>query len=392
MIAVDSGGTGTYGYDADGLRVTRVGGEGPESYAYDLAGHAVSTIISNGNPQRKEVYAGSLHVATYNNDTTYFDARDWAGTERERSGVTGEAIETCTNLPYGDNQYCQGYGSSPLHFTGKMWDSETGLFYFGARYYNPTPGRWMLPDWSAVPAPVPYADLGNPQTLNLYAYVGNNPITHTDVDGHIDNSADQPGSPTMQNAASVGYNGTATPGGDAYASRVGQFEWASLTGGANPFAAANSWAQQQSNPTASVNGQSVTYTYPDGSKVTLSGTHAFRDNNPGDLRSGHGSIGRDGGFAIYPSLDAGVNALGATLTGKYADSTIGDTMKAFAPANDGNDPVKYAAALASAVGVPVSTKISSLSPAQLMTFQYNIAIKEGYNSAGNTATYTAPPQ
>lgn len=151
-------------------------------------------------------------------------------------------------------------------------------------------------------------------------------------------------------------------------------------------------AQQQSNPTASVNGQSVTYTYPDGSKVTLSGTHPFRDNNPGDLRSGHGSIGRDGGFAIYSSLDAGVNALGATLTGKYANSTISDTMKAFAPAADGNDPVKCAAALASAVGVPVSTKISALTPAQLMTFQYNIAIKEGYSASGNTATYVAPPQ
>jgi hypothetical protein len=121
--------------------------------------------------------------------------------------------------------------------------------------------------------------------------------------------------------------------------------------------------------TAKVKGNSVTYTYPDGSKVVLTGIHPFRDNNPGDLRSGHGSIGRDGGFAIYPSLDAGVNALGATLTGKYADSTITDTMKAFAPASDHNDPVKYAATLSSAVGVPASTIISALTPAQLMTFQ-----------------------
>lgn len=84
--------------------------------------------------------------------------------------------------------------------------------------------------------------------------------------------------------------------------------------------------------------------------------------------------------------------MGATLTGKYADSTIADTMKSFAPGSDGNDPVKYANTLASAVGVPVSTKISALSPAQLMTFQYNIAIAEGYNAAGNTASYIAPPQ
>ena len=100
----------------------------------------------------------------------------------------------------------------------------------------------------------------------------------------------------------------------------------------------------------------------------LPGTHPFRDNNPGDMRSGHGSIGRDGGFAIYPSLDAGVNALGATLTGRYADSTISDTIKSFAPGSDGNDPVKCALTLSSAVGVPVSTKISALTPAQLMAF------------------------
>jgi hypothetical protein len=67
-------------------------------------------------------------------------------------------------------------------------------------------------------------------------------------------------------------------------------------------------------------------------------------------------------------------------------------MKAFAPGSDGNDPVKYAATLASAVGVPVSTKISALTSAQLMTFQYNIAIAEGYNSANNTATYIASPK
>ena len=42
----------------------------------------------------------------------------------------------------------------------------------------------MSPDWSAKYEPVPYAKLGDPQTLNLYAYVLNNPLTHFDPDGH----------------------------------------------------------------------------------------------------------------------------------------------------------------------------------------------------------------
>src|SRR5437899_7437848 len=42
----------------------------------------------------------------------------------------------------------------------------------------------MTPDWSARPVPVPYADLTDPQTLNLYSYVRNNPLCKVDPDGH----------------------------------------------------------------------------------------------------------------------------------------------------------------------------------------------------------------
>src|ERR1700686_838841 len=56
--------------------------------------------------------------------------------------------------------------------------------YFGARYYSSTMGRFLTPDWAATPVPIPYAVMGNPQTLNLYSYVENNPITGTDPDGH----------------------------------------------------------------------------------------------------------------------------------------------------------------------------------------------------------------
>ena len=45
-------------------------------------------------------------------------------------------------------------------------------------------GRFMSPDWSAKAEPVPYAKLDNPQSLNLYAYVGNNPLIRIDADGH----------------------------------------------------------------------------------------------------------------------------------------------------------------------------------------------------------------
>jgi RHS repeat-associated protein len=59
-------------------------------------------------------------------------------------------------------------------FTGKERDAETGLDFFLARYYSRVEGRFMAPDWSSSPAPVPYAKLDNPQTLNLHVYVQNN--------------------------------------------------------------------------------------------------------------------------------------------------------------------------------------------------------------------------
>jgi hypothetical protein len=48
-------------------------------------------------------------------------------------------------------------------------------------------GRFLSPDSGAgatVGVPVPFADLENPQSLNLYSYVGNNPLSRVDVDGH----------------------------------------------------------------------------------------------------------------------------------------------------------------------------------------------------------------
>lgn len=72
-------------------------------------------------------------------------------------------------------------------FTGKERDAESGLDYFGARYYGSSMGRFMSPDYNGsddYTSPVPYADLSNPQTLNLYSYSGNNPATNVDPDGH----------------------------------------------------------------------------------------------------------------------------------------------------------------------------------------------------------------
>jgi RHS repeat-associated protein len=77
--------------------------------------------------------------------------------------------------------------SNHYKFGGHEHDNETGLEYYGARYYSGGLGRWVAADWSATPIPVPYAEFDNPQSLNLYGYVGGNPASKADPDGHDSN-------------------------------------------------------------------------------------------------------------------------------------------------------------------------------------------------------------
>jgi RHS repeat-associated protein len=137
-------------------------------FIFDLSGRTIAQLTA-GAWTRSEVYAGNSHVASFTSSATEFDYSDWLGTFRMRSDVSGNWLETCSSLPFGEDLTCTGSADiTPLHFTGKERDSESGLDYFGARHYASSMGRFMTPDWSRDPDPVPYADYENPQTLNLY--------------------------------------------------------------------------------------------------------------------------------------------------------------------------------------------------------------------------------
>jgi RHS repeat-associated protein len=191
MSSSDWGST-QYVYDAEGRRVakysTYLGNQPTAFYFYDNQGLSVAQLDGTGSSVRREIYAGSRHLATYDDQqhTTVYAISDWLGTERARSGVTGVLCQTITSQPFGDAQQVSGNCSpSNNFFTGKERDNESGLDYFGARYFASSMGRWMSPDWSKTPQGVPYATLSNPQSLNLYSYVLNNPIGNRDPDGHI---------------------------------------------------------------------------------------------------------------------------------------------------------------------------------------------------------------
>lgn len=86
--------------------------------------------------------------------------------------------------PYGGERDIALTCAQNYKFEGKERDTETGNDDFGARYYESRFGHWPSADWSAMPAPMPYANLANPQTLNLYSMARDNPETFADLKGH----------------------------------------------------------------------------------------------------------------------------------------------------------------------------------------------------------------
>jgi RHS repeat-associated protein len=135
--------------------------------------------------QHTNVWAGGKLLATYDMTGLHFYFDDPLGTRRVQTDYAGVIERTCASLPYGDGETCTPTPTEHL-FTGKERDAESGNDYFGARYYASSMGRFMSPDWAAQEEPVPYADLDDPQSLNLYSYVRNNPMDRVDADGHID--------------------------------------------------------------------------------------------------------------------------------------------------------------------------------------------------------------
>ncbi len=205
-----------YLYNGSGIRVAKgsitawscdpalSGFQTTDDYILGLAGEQVTEMGVGGATtgattsglvwEHTNVWAAGKLLATYDGGAVngavtsaglHFYLVDPLGTRRVQTDYAGNIENTCFSLPFGDGETC---GTTPTEhlFTGKERDTESELDYFGARYYSSTMGRFMSPDWSAKFEPVPYAKLDDPQTLNLYSYVQNNPLFSIDPDGHWD--------------------------------------------------------------------------------------------------------------------------------------------------------------------------------------------------------------
>jgi RHS repeat-associated protein len=166
---------GSYDYDGEGRRVMKTVGSAVTTYVYDAMGELMQEVQQGGAAEPAgrsylfQDHLGSTRLRVDSSGTRlgWWDYAPFGevvpGTLGGRSGVANAAYE----------------GLRPqMMFTGKERDAETGLDYFGARYFASSQGRMTSPD-------APFADqhTADPQSWNLYAYVRNSPLRFIDPTG-----------------------------------------------------------------------------------------------------------------------------------------------------------------------------------------------------------------
>jgi RHS repeat-associated protein len=200
-----------YVYDADGNRIakgniTPQGTPPPnvsmcsplknnfsitQAYAINLGGNEIENYTPGQSWHNTNVYNGGTLIATYAGNYMSIPMTDWQGTRRAqlRNNQAMSGVMDFLSLPYGDGFTMVGGTSfdSLVQYTGQQYNQEDNLYNFKARYLGDWVGRFMSPDYADQddgPQAVPYFNPSNPQSLNLYGFVNDNPFSQTDPDGH----------------------------------------------------------------------------------------------------------------------------------------------------------------------------------------------------------------
>ena len=168
-------GSGTYTYDGNGLRAKKVSGS--TTTVYIFSGSKVIAEYDNGaavgSPSREYIYGGSALLAKIDSTGTKYYHQDQLS-NRLVTDSSGNTLAQMGHFPFGESWY--NSTGDKLLFTTYERDAESGNDYAQARYYV---NRLAL--FSALD-PLPGSAM-DPQTLNRYDYVRNNPISFVDPTG-----------------------------------------------------------------------------------------------------------------------------------------------------------------------------------------------------------------
>jgi RHS repeat-associated protein len=171
-ISVASGrNISTFVYDGDGNRVMKIEGDQTTIYVNQY----YEKNITTGNVT-SHYYLGGKEVAYKTNAGLRYVHQDSLSSTSVTTSSTGAVVASIKYFPFGGTRSQSGTLDTDKKFTGQRLD-QTGLYYYNARYYDATIGRFISPD-SIVQS------LANPQTLNRYSYCLNNPLKYVDPSGH----------------------------------------------------------------------------------------------------------------------------------------------------------------------------------------------------------------
>lgn len=255
LFAIDNIQTGSYFYDANNERALAVHNNSTwDKYVY-LNGQVIADLDNTGN-WTDYVYANGQKIAKVLSSSTNYYLHDHLGTTRIELSSSGAILWQGQFTPFGQ-EIIGGTTTAPTigpepsdgtsmryKFTGEERDVESGLDYVGARYYASSMGRFSSPD----PGWLLAADLSNPQSLNMYSYVLNNPLINVDPTGMEcvwdDGSYDAADDKQTGNAA-----GCSDQGGTYVDPNL--FENAMLTNGKNANIQYGSWSGQANSTIAS---------------------------------------------------------------------------------------------------------------------------------------------
>jgi RHS repeat-associated protein len=167
---------GEYFYDALGRRVISESSSSAKAYVY-VGGSVVHEWDPITRISCNYVYVNGLLITRINEDNPLdldIYVQDAAGNTKLVLNMGSQIVFSTNYKPFGIE--FGHIGSEVYKYSGEQHDEEIGLYYFGARYYDPSLGKFITEDPCG-------GSVLNPQTLNLYAYVLNNPLKYSDPDG-----------------------------------------------------------------------------------------------------------------------------------------------------------------------------------------------------------------
>jgi RHS repeat-associated protein len=171
-----AGVTTTFAYDGDGSRVKQTVGGVVTTYVNKYFEKTGADNTSNYYLGGKLIAVRKITV-TPPTTTLSFILQDHLGSAAGTSnGITGTLDSSITYFSFGLTRSSTGTSPTDMKYTGQRLDA-TGLYYYGARYYDPSIGRFISAD-TIVP------HFTNPQSLNRYSYCLNNPLKYVDPSGH----------------------------------------------------------------------------------------------------------------------------------------------------------------------------------------------------------------